>query len=631
VLDPLCSRTEEEEEEEDTEWNQEKRRAWIVSQEASACERFVSPSQECKKTIGLHLGSEGLGVHIKGRDEDDERRRQYHVAGGRGQRQQFLLTARELHTHTCLQTAMARSKIGRLPITMQQGARTHIGHAAHEHSHEADEKAGEAGERVLKLGLWGDILLTIGKGTAGYVSGSKAIIADAAHSLSDIVLSSVALWTSKAARAPKDKEHPYGHGKIETMGALTISSLLLVTGGGIAWHALETIQALLPAMASIHLDSVVQTTVDSVKEHVQSLGHGHEHQGAGHHHHGIDMEHPEVALSAAVVSIGVKEGLFWVTKAVGEKQGSALLQANAWHHRSDAISSVVALIGVGGAVLGLPLLDPAAALIVSGMIIKAGLESGYQSLQELMDRGLPESVLGPVRQSVLEVQGVEGVHELRGRRMGSTIHLDVHIEVDPWLSVSAAHNIGDAVRQQVHKRHPNVTESFIHIDPADGWLPSNDFSQWEYKTEGGSPHHQDEDHHHHDHQSRVTDEKKDNHIELKSDLTETGSKSDLLQPSDSTSRQGEQHIFREEFDSLQQSQVEQVVRSVLDANFKETVGVRHVTCHFLQGKVVVELGVTLDNKLAIRDAMEHAKDVERVLLKNVPDITTVQVQLSLSQ
>jgi hypothetical protein len=183
VLDPLCSRTEEE----DTEWNQEKRRAWIVSQEASACERFVSPSQESKKTIGLHLGSEGLGVHIKGRDEDDERRRQYHVAGGRRQRQQFLLTARELHTHTCLQTAMARSKIGRLPITMQQGARTHIGHAAHEHSHEADEKAGEAGERVLKLGLWGDILLTIGKGTAGYVSGSKAIIADAAHSLSDIV------------------------------------------------------------------------------------------------------------------------------------------------------------------------------------------------------------------------------------------------------------------------------------------------------------------------------------------------------------------------------------------------------------------------------------------------------------
>ncbi len=102
----------------------------------------------------------------------------------------------------------------------------------------------------------------------------------------------------------------------------------------------------------------------------------------------------------------------------------------------------------------------------------------------------------------------------------------------------------------------------INADPADGWLPSNDFSQWEYKTEGGSPHH-------HDHQSRVTDEKKDNHIELKSDLTETGSKSDLLQPSDSTSRQGEQHIFREEFDSLQQSQVEQVVRSVLDANFKE--------------------------------------------------------------
>ncbi|KAG6541196.1 hypothetical protein Mapa_017430 [Marchantia paleacea] len=379
--------------------------------------------------------------------------------------------------------------------------RGHMGHAHHTPGER--DNTGKAGERVLRWGLWGDIFLAIGKGGAGFVSGSTAIIADAAHSVSDIALSGVALWSSKVASAPKDKEHPYGHGKFETVGALGISGMLLLTGGGIAWHA-----AYIPLMSEL-----VQAATDS-----------HHGDAEGGHQHGIDLEHPFVALSAAVVSIVVKEAyvstltfssskicilqwlslhncschrlcsnfnvflrgqehqkfrqvslkyrvlaliilsvLYWQTKKVGEQQKSELLKASAWHHRSDAISSVVALVGVGGAMLGMPLLDPVAGLLVSGMIVKAGMETGYQSLQELVDSGVSESVLSPIRNTVLHIQGVEGCHHLRGRRMGSFIHVDAHIEVDPWLSVSAAYNIGEAVRHQLQKEHPEVAETFVHI------------------------------------------------------------------------------------------------------------------------------------------------------------------------
>ncbi|KAJ7235000.1 hypothetical protein O6H91_Y449500 [Diphasiastrum complanatum] len=297
--------------------------------------------------------------------------------------------------------------------------RHHMGHSHHQHG--PQQSLGGPGERVARLGLVSDIALAIGKTAAGYISGSTAIIADAAHSISDVVLSGVALWSLKAARAPKDKEHPYGHGKFETLGALGISSMLLVTGGGIAWHALEVLQAVIPSLNTINLHSVA----DSVAQQLHVHEHGNDHGG---HQHGIDMEHQGVALCAAIVSIGVKEGLYWITKSVGDKQGSQLLKANAWHHRSDAISSIVALIGVGGAMLGVPFLDPLAGLLVSGMIIKAGLQTGYQSLQELVDMGSPESELGPMRKTVLSVQGVEGCHDLRGRRAGSYLYIDAHVE-----------------------------------------------------------------------------------------------------------------------------------------------------------------------------------------------------------
>ncbi|XP_002467866.2 metal tolerance protein 2 isoform X2 [Sorghum bicolor] len=325
-------------------------------------------------------------------------------------------------------------------------ARGHVGHS----HHHGGEDGGETSERIFRLGLAADVVLTVGKAVTGYLSGSTAIAADAAHSLSDIVLSGVALLSYRAAKAPRDKEHPYGHGKFESLGALGISSMLLVTSGGIAWHAFE----------------VLQGVMSSAPDIIGNTLHAHHDHGSSGHHHGIDLEHPVLALSMTTLAISIKEGLYWITKRAGEKEGSGLMKANAWHHRADAISSVVALVGVGGSILGLPLLDPLAGLVVSGMILKAGIQTGYESVMELVDAAVDPSLLEPIKETILRVHGVKGCHRLRGRKAGTSLYLDVHIEVYPFLSVSAAHDIGETVRHQIQKEHNQVAEVFIHIDPS---------------------------------------------------------------------------------------------------------------------------------------------------------------------
>ncbi|XP_057965905.1 metal tolerance protein 2 isoform X2 [Malania oleifera] len=330
--------------------------------------------------------------------------------------------------------------------------RWHVGHAHRDHPQGHHQRTGTEGEKIFRLGLAADLSLAAGKALTGYLTGSTAIIADAAHSVSDVVLSGIALLSFKVARAPRDKEHPYGHGKFETLGALGISGMLLVTAGGIAWHALDLLLGLLSAAPETVNQSL---TLGHVLSH-----HHHE------HHHGISMDHPILALNMTIVSIAVKEGLYRVTKRAGERVGSGLMKANAWHHRADAVSSIVALIGVGGSILGVKFLDPLAGLLVSGMILKAGLETGYQSVLELVDAAVPSQHLECVKLTILQVEGVKGCHRLRGRRAGSSLYLDVHIEVDPFSSVSAAHDVGENVRHHIHASHPDVAEVFIHIDPS---------------------------------------------------------------------------------------------------------------------------------------------------------------------
>ncbi|KAJ4967631.1 hypothetical protein NE237_014332 [Protea cynaroides] len=425
-------------------------------------------------------------------------------------------------------------------------------HVGHSHHHSMEE-----GENIFKLGLAADIALASGKAFTGYFTGSTAIIADAAHSISDVVLSGIALWSFRASRAPKDKEHPYGHGKIETLGALGISCMLLATAGGIAWHAFDILQGLV--MSTHEMDS------HSSAHELHSHGHGS-------HHHGIDMEHPILALNMTIVSIAVKEGLFWITKRAGEKQGSGLMKANAWHHRADAVSSIVALIGVGGSILGVKFLDPLAGLIVSGMILKAGVETGYQSVMELLDAGVEPDLLDLFKQTILQVEGVSGCHHLRGRKAGSCIHLDVHIEVDPFLSVSAAHEIGENVRRQIQRSHTEVAEVFIHIDPA--------ISQF-------SP--------------RMTD------------LSEKAKDMNAKNLNDCSKK----------------NDIEAIVSDVLTSKFPEKMAVEHITRHSLQGNILLQVEVSMPHEMLIRNAIDVAKRAEAEILKASPDVNQVSILLSL--
>ncbi|CAL9752868.1 unnamed protein product [Musa acuminata subsp. burmannicoides] len=327
--------------------------------------------------------------------------------------------------------------------------RWHVGGHSHSHSHHHHSgDKGKGSEGIFRLGLGADIALAAGKAFTGYFTGSTAIVADAAHSVSDIVLSGVAWWSYRAAKVPKDEEHPYGHGKFETMGTLGISGMLMVTAGGIGWHAIDVLQGLL--MSTPDMTSMC-------------LNHDHHIQGSGGHHHGVDLEHPFLALSMTIISISVKEGLYWITKRAGEKEGSELLKANAWHHRSDAVSSVVALVGVGGTVMGLPFLDPLAGLLVSGMILKAGYETGYQSVMELVDAAVDQSLLVPIKQTINQVEGV------KEEKAGSFIYLDVHIEVSQSFleSVSSAHDIGERVFVIRYTGGIiKLLKFFIHIDPS---------------------------------------------------------------------------------------------------------------------------------------------------------------------
>ncbi|XP_066380196.1 metal tolerance protein 2-like [Miscanthus floridulus] len=431
-------------------------------------------------------------------------------------------------------------------------ARGHVGHSYHH----GGEDEGETSERIFRLGLAADVVLTVGKAVTGSLSGSTAIAADAAHSLSDIVLSGVALLSYRAAKAPRDKEHPYGHGKFESLGALGISSMLLVTSGGIAWHAFE----------------VLQGVMSSAPDIIGNTLHAHHDHGSSGHHHGIDLEHPVLALSMTTLAISIKEGLYWITKRAGEKEGSGLMKANAWHHRADAISSVVALVGVGGSILGLPLLDPLAGLVVSGMILKTGIQTGYESVMELVDAAVDPSLLEPIKETILRVHGVKGCHRLRGRKAGTSLYLDVHIEVYPFLSVSAAHDISETVRHQIQKEHNQVAEVFIHIDPS-------------YS------------------------------VALSMDLKRN------LKNSDGTNSEA---IPR-------QQSAEAIVSNIISSHFSKKMALEHLMLHYVQGRVLLQVQVSMSPEILIRDAMEVAKQAEEEILRADASISQVSLQLRLGQ
>ena len=244
--------------------------------------------------------------------------------------------------------------------------------------------------RVTWIGLGVNLLLAVLKAIVGVLANSTAMVSDAAHSLSDLLSDIVTLWAVTFSRSPQDRNHPYGHGRFETLGTLLVAFMLLGAGIGVAYHSL------------FHLDSRAIPG--------------------------------SPAIGMALFSIVVKEVLYQYSMRVGKRRKSRLLLANAWHHRTDAMSSVVALIGITGAIAGYPIMDPIAGILVSGWIMKAGITIGYDACKELTDACIEKELLTSIESILNRTDGVLQYHEVRARRMGPQVLVDLHIEVPRSVS-----------------------------------------------------------------------------------------------------------------------------------------------------------------------------------------------------
>ena len=281
-----------------------------------------------------------------------------------------------------------------------------------------------AARRATLVGALVNLLLSGLKVVVGIVGHSHALVADGIHSLSDLISDVMVLYGTHHGHREADEAHPYGHGRIETLLTVGVGLLLITVAAGIGYDAIDHL---------FHPEQLEQPTL--------------------------------IVLVAAALSILSKEGLYHYTMRVATRIRSKLLRANAWHHRTDALSSVVVLVGVAGTLAGLEYLDAIAAVLVAVMIAHAGFELGWESIQELIDTGLEQEQLEQVRTQIQQVEGVRAMHRLRTRRMGANVLVDVHILVDPRLSVSEGHHIADHVELTLYKQIKDVSDVTVHIDP----------------------------------------------------------------------------------------------------------------------------------------------------------------------
>jgi cation diffusion facilitator family transporter len=268
-----------------------------------------------------------------------------------------------------------------------------------------------------------NVVLTVTQISIGIFAKSQALVADGIHSLSDLVADFVVLFAGHHSRKDADEDHPYGHYRFETAASLVLGLLLIVVGFGMLWSAVGKLQH--PA------------TVPSV--HV-------------------------IALWVAGAALIAKETLFRYMLKVAKRVKSSMLVANAWHARSDAASSLVVGVGIVGNLLGYPILDPIAALVVGLMISRMGWQFGWTALHDLMDRAADEQEVATIRNTLLATPGIKGVHDVNTRKMGDMIIVDAHIEIDADISVEAGHDIAVLARQRVLARH-RVLNLMTHVDP----------------------------------------------------------------------------------------------------------------------------------------------------------------------
>ncbi len=282
-----------------------------------------------------------------------------------------------------------------------------------------------AGLTVTRVGMLVNFALFVIKITAGWFGRSQALIADGVHSLSDLLSDVVVLLGLKWGRKEEDESHPFGHARIETIAGMFIGLVLIGTGIGLAYNS-----------------------VSAIYDHTESSP-------------GLS------AIIAALISIVVKEGLYWYTVKVGRRIRSLALIANAWHHRSDALSSIAVLVGVTGAYLSpaWAMADAYAALVVTFFVVKIGAGLIWSAAKEVIDTAPDQAAMDQVKETALRVAGVRQTHDIRARLSGGQIFAEIHIVVDPDLTVRAGHEIADAVKERLLDEVAGMARIIVHVDP----------------------------------------------------------------------------------------------------------------------------------------------------------------------
>lgn len=285
--------------------------------------------------------------------------------------------------------------------------------------------------KVTLLGLLANFLLLIFKFVAGWLGHSSAMIADAVHSLSDFITDIIVLLFINISSKPKDKGHDYGYGKYETLATSIIGIVLMCVGFGLFWESAGKI--------------------------------------IGFYFKGEVLESPgKIALIAALVSIVVKELLFRITLAVGKRENSQALIANAWHHRSDAFSSIGTALGIGGAILlgdKWHILDPLAAVIVSIFIVRVALKLVIPAINDLLGQSLPAETENEIIAIIEESPEVKNPHNLCTRRIGNDYAIEVHIRMDGNITVSHAHEITRDIENKLRDKFGRSTHIMLHVEP----------------------------------------------------------------------------------------------------------------------------------------------------------------------
>ena len=280
--------------------------------------------------------------------------------------------------------------------------------------------------RVSFITIIGNVILSVVKFLAGIIAHSNAMISDAVHSASDVFSTIVVMIGIKLASKEADKEHPYGHERLECVAAIVLAMVLIITGLGIGAEALK---------------NIVQGNYS-------------------------DLQVPGIlALIAAIVSIVSKEAMYWYTRYYAKKIDSSALMADAWHHRSDAFSSIGALVGIGGARVGFPVMDSIASLVIFVFIVKAAYDIFKDAMDKMLDHSCDEETEKQIYDCVMKNEHVRGIDLLQTRIFGNKIYVDVEIQLYASYTLEEAHNIAETVHKDIEDSFPKVKHIMVHVNP----------------------------------------------------------------------------------------------------------------------------------------------------------------------